>query len=53
MDALPAVILDHRLRMNTFLGKWLQYLGERGHGVGTLAYQGPLASEKREAATSA
>jgi uncharacterized protein YqiB (DUF1249 family) len=36
LDAAPTVILDHRLRMNTFLGKWLQYLGERGHGVGTL-----------------
>ena len=22
--------------MNTFLGKWLQYLAERGHGVATL-----------------
>lgn len=32
----PQRILDHRLRMNTFLGKWLQYLAERGHGVGTL-----------------
>ncbi|HSR64135.1 MAG TPA: DUF1249 domain-containing protein [Xanthomonadaceae bacterium] len=32
----PAALLDHRLRMNTFLGKWLQYLGERGHGVATL-----------------
>ena len=32
----PARILDHRLRMNTFLGKWLQYLAERGHGVATL-----------------
>jgi uncharacterized protein YqiB (DUF1249 family) len=30
----PAEVLDHRLRMNTFLGKWLQYLAERGHGVG-------------------
>jgi len=26
-----AVLADHRLHMNTFLGKWLQYLGERGH----------------------
>jgi uncharacterized protein YqiB (DUF1249 family) len=25
------------MRMNTFLGKWLQYLAERGHGVATLA----------------
>jgi len=32
----PAEVLDHRLRMNTFLGKWLQYLAERGHGVATL-----------------
>jgi len=28
---LPAHLVNHRLRMNTFLGKWLQYLGERGH----------------------
>ncbi|MFN7182887.1 MAG: DUF1249 domain-containing protein [Thermomonas haemolytica] len=32
----PQRILDHRLRMNTFLGKWLQYLAERGHGMATL-----------------
>lgn len=32
----PAEVLDHRMRMNTFLGKWLQYLAERGHGVATL-----------------
>ena len=31
----PAQLLDHRLRMNTFLGKWLHYLGEQGHGVAT------------------
>lgn len=24
------------MRMNTFLGKWLEYLAERGHGVATL-----------------
>jgi uncharacterized protein YqiB (DUF1249 family) len=33
----PAAVLDHRMRMNTFLGKWLQYLAEQGHGVATLA----------------
>lgn len=32
----PTAVLDHRMRMNTFLGKWLQYLAERGHGVATL-----------------
>lgn len=29
----PAQVVGHRMRMNTFLGKWLQYLAERGHGV--------------------
>jgi uncharacterized protein len=32
----PAEVLDHRMRMNTFLGKWLHYLAEGGHGVATL-----------------
>ena len=32
----PAEVLDHRMRMNTFLGKWLHYLAESGHGVATL-----------------
>jgi hypothetical protein len=36
----PSRILDHRLRMNTFLGKWLQYLAEQGHGVATLRKDG-------------
>ena len=33
----PAEVIGHRLRMNTFLGKWLHYLGEQGHGVATLS----------------
>ena len=32
----PSQVIDHRMRMNTFLGKWLEYLAERGHGVATL-----------------
>ncbi|GAB3384732.1 DUF1249 domain-containing protein [Lysobacter fragariae] len=32
----PAEVICHRLKMNTFLGKWLQYLAESGHGVATL-----------------
>jgi uncharacterized protein YqiB (DUF1249 family) len=36
----PAQVIDHRMRMNTFLGKWLQYLAERGHGVATLHRNG-------------
>lgn len=43
----PAEIVGHRLRMNTFLGKWLQYLAEQGHGVATLA---PAASTEPAAA---
>jgi uncharacterized protein YqiB (DUF1249 family) len=29
----PAELIGHRMRMNTFLGKWLEYLAERGHGM--------------------
>ena len=43
----PAEIVDHRLRMNTFLGKWLQYLAEQGHGVATLI---PATTVEPEAA---
>ena len=32
----PSELIGHRMRMNTFLGKWLEYLAERGHGVATL-----------------
>ena len=32
----PKELVGHRMKMNTFLGKWLQYLAERGHGVATL-----------------
>lgn len=36
MHPSPDALIDHRMRMNTFLGKWLHYLGEGGHGVATL-----------------
>jgi len=26
-----ATIIDHRMRMNVFFSKWLEYLGEQGH----------------------
>jgi hypothetical protein len=45
----PQRLLGHRMRMNTFLGKWLQYLGERGHGEGTLRYAGPVPPSTRDA----
>ena len=32
----PAQVIGHRMRMNTFLGKWLEYLADRGHGAATL-----------------
>jgi uncharacterized protein YqiB (DUF1249 family) len=31
-----ATIIDHRMRMNVFFGKWLEYLGEQGHSWRTL-----------------
>ena len=30
-------VLAHRLQMNAFLNKWLDYLGEQGHSCATLA----------------
>lgn len=42
----PAEVVGHRMRMNTFLGKWLQYLAEGGHGVATLR---PVAPETEAA----
>lgn len=36
------VVLDHRLRMNTFLGKWLDYLEHGGHGAAKLKFVGAL-----------
>ena len=39
LDAPARQIIGHRLRMNTFLGKWLGYLSRQGHGVATLRLQ--------------
>ncbi|MCM2336367.1 MAG: DUF1249 domain-containing protein [Pseudomonas sp.] len=46
----PAEVVGHRLRMNTFLGKWLQYLAERGHGVATLKRCQDTTGEVRKTA---
>lgn len=45
MYPLPAALISHRLRMNTFLGKWLEYLAERGHGEGTLRLESESSAE--------
>lgn len=37
MHPHPRQLIGHRVRMNTFLGKWLDYLAGQGHGVATLA----------------
>lgn len=29
-------VFQHRLRMNGFLSRWLEYLAEQGHSVGTI-----------------
>lgn len=46
----PAELIGHRMRMNTFLGKWLEYLAERGHGVATLQ---PCMESMLEVSTTA
>jgi uncharacterized protein len=48
LNPTPQRLLGHRMRMNTFLGKWLQYLLERGHGPATLRFDGPIPAERRE-----
>ncbi|WP_133478325.1 DUF1249 domain-containing protein [Cognatilysobacter segetis] len=48
VNPTPERLLGHRMRMNTFLGKWLQYLGERGHSTATLRFVGPLDAAERE-----
>ncbi|MFN3842529.1 MAG: DUF1249 domain-containing protein [Rehaibacterium terrae] len=35
------LMINHRLRMNAFLNKWLDYLAGQGHSVGTLAVAAP------------
>jgi uncharacterized protein len=44
----PAELIGHRLRMNTFLGKWIQYLAESGHGVATLRLRTEADVNKNE-----
>ena len=46
----PAALIGHRLRMNTFLGKWLEYLGERGHGADTLQWQEQIHARVKKTA---
>ena len=36
LNPAAADLYNHRLQMNTFLGKWLDYLAGQGHGIGTL-----------------
>lgn len=46
----PSEVVDHRMRMNTFLGKWLTYLAEQGHGVATLRPLGDPSAPLRDTA---
>ncbi len=36
LDADARTVIGHRLRMNAFLSKWLEYLAEQGHSHFTL-----------------
>jgi uncharacterized protein YqiB (DUF1249 family) len=37
-------VLQHRIRMNGFLNRWLEYLAEQGHSLATLENAAPRAS---------
>jgi uncharacterized protein len=36
LNASARTVVGHRLRMNSFLSKWLEFLGEQGHSAFTL-----------------
>lgn len=40
-------VMQHRLQMNSFLNRWLEYLAEQGHSIGTL--QAVAAEQRRRA----
>lgn len=48
----PKVVFGHRLRMNSFLNKWLEYLNSQGHGPHTLD-RTPLTAADEESAVCA
>jgi uncharacterized protein YqiB (DUF1249 family) len=39
----PHTVMQHRLGMNGFLSRWLEYLAEQGHSIGTLERADPPA----------
>jgi uncharacterized protein YqiB (DUF1249 family) len=41
----PEAVVSHRLRMNAFLGKWLEYLEDRGHSRFTLLPADPVGPD--------
>lgn len=43
-------LVGHRLRMNSFLNKWLDYLEGQGHGPHSLTSADPSPTEKKSAA---
>lgn len=42
--ALPKAVFGYRLRVNAFLGKWLEYIEDRGHSRFTLKAAPAIAS---------
>ncbi len=43
LDADARTVIGHRLRMNAFLSKWLEYLADQGHSRFTLKPCAPFA----------
>lgn len=53
LDAPARTVVGHRLRMNVFLSKWLEYLGDQGHSPFTLSVGGEQALEQQLATQTA
>ena len=50
MEASIAAVVGHRVRMNSFLNKWLDYLDGQGHGPHTLSSLEPASSDQVDVA---
>ena len=48
----PKVLFGHRLRMNSFLNKWLEFLAGEGHARGTLVPMPFAPSDEADALTA-
>ena len=50
MNPPPDAVFGYRFRINTFIGKWLDYLSTQGHGMATVQELRPAVIEHSKSA---